>query len=87
MKRFVTISTIALLGVAALSSCKKEYTCVCNETYSYGTWSHTTESTEDFRTTRNDAHDRCTDKTETSVYPVPGIGVVAVEVVSDCELR
>ena len=29
MKKFLTVSSFALFGVIALSSCKKDYTCAC----------------------------------------------------------
>ncbi len=29
MKKVIAVSAFALLGVVALSSCKKEYTCTC----------------------------------------------------------
>jgi len=87
MKRFVAISTIALLGVAALSSCKKEYTCVCQNSYTWNGQVFNYETSEDFRTTRNDAHDRCGDKKTRTTNFVPGAGMIVVDIESDCELR
>jgi len=55
MKKVIAVSAFALLGVIALSSCKKEYTCTCS-TGTSGTI--TTETNKG-----KDATDACDDLT------------------------
>ncbi len=35
MKKVIYLSAVAIIGVVALSSCKKDRTCVCDNNYSY----------------------------------------------------
>lgn len=55
MKKVITVGALAMLGVVALSSCKKEYTCTCV------TGVNSTVTTETNKGT--DATDACDDLT------------------------
>ena len=45
MKKVLAVSAFAVLGVAALSSCVKDYTCTCTYTYNGSTTTNTTTLT------------------------------------------
>lgn len=97
MKLYGIVSAFALLTLVALSSCKKNYTCACTTTTTamvldfsdttgspiFKTTTDTLTSTETYNTTKNDAKDRCSDKTQN----YHSSDSVNVKVVQDCDLR
>ncbi len=55
MKKVLAVSIFAILGVAALSSCKKDYTCECTVT----SGSTSVSSTSTLKATKKDAKAAC----------------------------
>ncbi len=97
MKLFATASTLALVALVAFSSCKKNFVCSCQTvtttttsmTDSTGTIttvvSDTVRSSENYNTSRNDAKDRCANRSYD--YVSSDSTSSPVKMVQNCDLK
>ena len=59
MKKIFSISALAFVGVLALASCKKDYTCECTTTTTNGTSTGTAVSSTTIKDTKKSAKASC----------------------------
>ena len=64
MKKLVILGSAALIAAIMFTSCKRNYTCVCNTTSKVNdSVTSVTYSKQEFKSTKTDAKNRCTNNT------------------------